>query len=1278
MPTLVRKLLRFLGYTAATLIILLAVALGLFRLLLPRLPEYQDELKVWASDALGMQVEFAGMDARWGLDGPELQFRSAELIRDGTRIIAADEVDVGLSLTRLVTEGVYIVDRVAVTSTQVELRERADRTWTLQGVELDSLLPQSPAENAADIVVDIRSMTVRLFRAAAESPTEFLVPRALVSRAANRTQADIDVRLPESLGRQAAVGVSILAADGAAAGDVAPRVDVTVDSRGIDLAGWSALVGAGAMPLLSGTADVNASLAIGEGRVTGATADLRIRDALLVAEQPFSADGRAEFRGGSDGWLVALDRFQLTTPNGSWPRGNLRVEASVDDGRVVMLGTNADFIDLADVPVFAPWLPEEHRARIESLAASGRIHDLELTVSDLQLDAPQYTVSARLDGVGFAAQDDVPGIRGFSAELRADQSGGRLELDSREMSLSVPRYLSAIVPVSTATGTLLWRRSDGRTTILSDAITLVNPSFESRSSIELEFGADTGPVVDLSSTWSVSDIAAFKRFIPTGVMNDKLYTWFQDALVAGRIPQGTTRLYGPLRQFPFDAGEGRLLIEANVRDTRFRYHPQWPVAELVDLDVTLDGMRLSSGRNRSRNAGLDVADARVTIDDVRQPLLRIQSTGQAPLAAIREFSRQSPIARVFGGQLDRIDVAGSAAFDLDLTVPIKRWQEFDFTTTVTASGASLQFAGFDPPLTDLQGEVTIGRETISSDGLTATFLGSPVDIELRPAPADRPDYRIVAHGEGTVGAAALVEELAPALDGIIDGETRYAIDVLFPAGGEEPAPVTFELSGDLQGMAIDVPAPLGKPAGTRVNTQAAIRIQRGGERIDSEGTFDGDNRFSLAFLRGDAGWQFDRGTVDFGAGAGDGDTRGLHIRGAVPDIDFDAWLAMSRRTAGRSSAAAGIRSVDLEIGDLLVLGQQLSDHRVRVDRSAQDWLVQFEGPAASGSVFVPYDLGGDRELVLDMDHLHLPGDDDAADDEDAAGAAIDPRGLPAMSIRVADFALGERYFGALNAVVAKIPAGLSVESLTAVDETFDIAANGRWVANDDHPSGSRTHVTGTLSSRNVETTLARLGYVPGIESADMGLFFDLAFDGPPRRTFLATLDGRATLRLGDGQLQEVEPGAGRMFGLMSIVALPRRLSLDFSDVFGKGFGFDEISGEFRIVDGQAYTCNLSLQGPAADIGIVGRVGLAQRDFGQTAVVTAEVGNSLPLVAGVLGGPQAAAAALIFTRIFKKPLEDIGQAYYAIDGSWDTPDVEPSDTSGFAGSAELAGCLAETE
>ncbi len=312
-----------------------------------------------------------------------------------------------------------------------------------------------------------------------------------------------------------------------------------------------------------------------------------------------------------------------------------------------------------------------------------------------------------------------------------------------------------------------------------------------------------------------------------------------------------------------------------------------------------------------------------------------------------------------------------------------------------------------------------------------------------------------------------------------------------------------------------------------------------------------------------------------------------------------------------------------------------------------------------------------------MERLVLPGDD-AESGADAGRTEVDPRNLPPITLRAGEFALGNRFLGALDMQLARTDEGLVAEAFEARDATFEVVGSARWVADASDPSGFRSHLLATLTSSDVQATMRRLDYAPGIVSDDMTLLFDMSWSGGPRTDVFESLDGDVQVNFGAGQLDEIEPGAGRLFGLMSIVALPRRLSLDFTDVFDKGFGFDKLDGTFRIVDGEAYTCNLSLEGPAANIAIIGRASLTAREYEQTAVVAANFGNTLPVVGAVVAGPQVAAALLIFSQIFKKPLQEMGQVYYTIDGSWDDPAIESTNAAAFASRAELAGCMLESQ
>ena len=141
MKHLLRKLLKYLAYTGAALVIVLAIAVGIFRLMLPRLPEYQEEIKGWATAAIGLQVEFSGMTARWRLSGPELTILDAELMLPdtGQSILTADEVSIGVGLLRLFADRELVVERINISGTELDLRQDENGNWLLQGLPLDEL-----------------------------------------------------------------------------------------------------------------------------------------------------------------------------------------------------------------------------------------------------------------------------------------------------------------------------------------------------------------------------------------------------------------------------------------------------------------------------------------------------------------------------------------------------------------------------------------------------------------------------------------------------------------------------------------------------------------------------------------------------------------------------------------------------------------------------------------------------------------------------------------------------------------------------------------------------------------------------------------------------------------------------------------------------------------------------------------------------------------------------------------------------------------------------------
>lgn len=1276
MKELLKRLAKNLAYFAAAIVILLAVAVGLFRLLLPRLPEYQEEIKEWAKAAIGMEVEFTGMNARWRFSGPEVNFYNAELTRpDGSGILlSVDELSVGVALMRLLVDRQLVVDRVLINDMSLDLRQDEDGRWIIQGVPLESLVPMGrDLPEGGGVVGDITAQDIELdfWPRGATQPLELVIDRLRVMRDDVQLDIEVTAELPDELGARINASANQRLAD---ADD--GKWQLFVEGRELQLAGWSRFQPTELPTVTSGQADLSMWLELSTAGVKSATANLVVEDLMVddeTVDMPIEVQGRFEFSSDTGKWLLAADNFRLQKIAGEWPDSFIRAEMTTgSSGELAAVDLNASFLYLDNLKLLGPWLPGAQRTMLDKFGPTGMVHELELRLSDLATDETGIDLSAELEEAGIRPIEKFPGVRGFSGKVRADRTGGLIEIDSRDLRVELPAFLLEHIEFDDAIGTVIWRRNIDSTIIISDSVRLRNADIDTRSSLQVILPADGGsPLVEFTSDWSITDASATSRYLPAKIMRGRLYDWFDTSLIGGRIPNGTARLSGPIDRFPFDGGEGSFLIEGRAEDVTLKYHPNWPALENVSAEIIVENMRFYSEHNTAMTLGNQSVDGRVEIANMRDPVLTVDAYATGTLETIRQFAMHSPIARVFGGQLDRFDVDGEASFDLQFRYPIRDKLAYEFSTSIRSNNGYLEIEGFAPPLTELTGLVVVTRDTISSEGLTARFLGEPVSIDLTHAGEDRPQYTAIASATGTATADALIGELGVPLKGLLGGSTRYNATIMFPRGRiENPVPLHIAIDTNLKGIGLDVPAPVGKSAGEARPLSVHIEFPEA-DRIDSFGSSAEGIQWALSFFKEEQRWDFDRGVVALGgAEVVLPETRGLHIVGQTPEIRLKDWLETAPEGAEGPGSGDRIRSIDLVVNDLSVLGQHLSRHHVKLDRGAQEWFIELDGEQAVGSLSVPYDFSGDRALVVDMEKLILPGGEDEESDE---REVTDPRSLPPISINVREFALGQRHFGNFEAEFARTDQGLESASITTRDESFQISGSGKWIVEAGDEGRQRSYLTAKLVSTDVKKTTDRLNYQPGLVGDDMEVDFDVSWPGGPREDILAHVDGEIGIRFGTGQLDDVEPGAGRVFGLMSIVALPRRLSLDFRDVFAKGFGFDEITGHFRIVSGETFTCDLTLKGPAADIGIIGQAGLVTREYNQTAIVSASVGDTLPIVGAVVAGPQVAAALLIFSQIFKKPLQGVGQIYYSIHGPWDDPSIETTNAEAFAAVYEDSGC-----
>jgi uncharacterized protein YhdP len=357
-------------------------------------------------------------------------------------------------------------------------------------------------------------------------------------------------------------------------------------------------------------------------------------------------------------------------------------------------------------------------------------------------------------------------------------------------------------------------------------------------------------------------------------------------------------------------------------------------------------------------------------------------------------------------------------------------------------------------------------------------------------------------------------------------------------------------------------------------------------------------------------------------------------------------------TAGIPTAIAGGR---LLVGEFLGPALHLGDALFDLSRGPDRWRVEVAADRAAGRLEIPFHLYGPDPVMVRLERLWLGKGgrtDVPGGDAISTPTRVHPASLPALDIEIEDLHYDAVRFGRVSARVLHDVDGFELIGLEGTGDGFMFLAEGSSRLSD-HLDESRLGIR--ILSEDVGSTLEYTGFRRSMDAPEGRFDAEVKWQGGLRSDWLDVIEGSASISIRDGRLVGVEPGAGRVFGLISIQALPRRLALDFKDVFGEGTAFDRITGDFRFEAGNAYTSNLVMRGPAANMAVVGRTGIVARDYDQTAVIAADLGRTLPVAGAVVAGPAVGAALFLLSEVLRKPFQT--QITYRLTGPWENPVID---------------------
>jgi len=1263
-----------------TSVLALALLLTVLRLALPFADVFRSEVEGLLEERLGLEVRVGHFGLRLAGWVPRLTLEDLVLsdLRSGRRQLDLDalilDLDLGASVRRLSPR----VESLTLVGAHLVVKRRADGSIALVGLEgmktADPQIMRFFLTNGRFLLTESDILWVDEYANA--SPVHLSNVRLKFENAASRHRIGMLARLFEDPQTEIHLAGDLKGAPELPhewSGDLYVRTHgrdlhpllysrlppgLHVGSDKVMIESWSRI--AGSAPAESFTNLSVEGLVVWREVAGGSPAPLRLDE--LGAQVRWEREDR--------GW--ALKVSDLTLERSGVKQApmelSLRFAGQGKGGWSLAGGVSGfDLSHLVSAQDLVPKLPAAAFS-LKDAGLEGRLEDIRFRFERHPDDTPSWVASGGVSDLATAAHENWPGIRGLDLHFSVSENGGRLAVSSDGLSLSQPETFSMPVRFDRLAGTLFWYRDElGRLQVEVPDFAAENTDFCTRSRLALMLPADGRPFLDIYTRFEGVDASAVRRYLPTGRMKPKLAKWLDRAFVSGWLPWGTVLFRGAPGDFPFDGETGRFEVLFGAQDVVLDFHPDWPRIEEIVAEARFENREMEVHAASAR-----LLDSEILSTEVRIPNLlaatgvEIRGKAEGPFTDGLRMLTETPLAKRLEPIGRAFQVDGLFQVDIQaLTVPLRYKGELGplrLKGEITwPDQASITLSRWDDlQLEGLGGALAFTETSVSAESIEANLWGHPVRLAIETRGKDASDRSTRVDASGKLPAEVLARHFPSPLWGLVKGRSQLDLTVdLRNAGMGEPGkPLTYSLGSQLTGISVDLPEPLGKSGSASRTLHLEGTLVPGGD-LDATGSY-GDTGLDLLLARDRAGrLGFARGNVTLGGKAAKARGEGLRVEGKVAALDVSTWMDWWEGLRASESGQGGdatLQAVDIKAGRLNLGGLSFEDIGLRLERDAQRWLVRVDAPGVAGDIGIPQ---GRRDAPvrvqlerLDLEPL-LAGFDDSARSSTAGKRSSDPRQVRTLELRVDRLLWADNLLGSVRVDSRRVPAGIELSPLRLSGELMSIDGTASWTAD---KWGQRTQIDLTGEGGDLGEILRRLQYESVIHEAPVTAKVSLGWYGGPSEVSAEALDGQVEIDVSKGSLLEVEPGVGRMLGILNLAALQRRLSLDFSDLFGKGYSFESMTGKLAIAKGKATIEKLEIEGPSAGIEITGSTDLVAQTFDQVVTVIPRIGTGVALAGALAGGPLVGAAVYIADKVTGGAVEKLGSYQYEIRGPWMDPEI----------------------
>ena len=1277
----IKEISRWILYVLVTLLLLITLTALVIRFVIfPNIDSYKDNIAAYVSKTAGQKITIGDIQTGWDGISPRFVLKNIDVF-DAENRSALHLNDVSASISWLSVPLLQArLYKLAIENPDLTIRRKADGSIYLAGISLagDSK-PELPNWLLSQSKIHIKNAKITWLDELRNAPPLALkqLDLTLTNPALNNAFAkhQFEISAIPSVG---AIGsMQAIRANGSfVGGDVSKMHDwygsLTVQLKQADLSVWRPWVDY-PVNLKTGVGNANITLDFNNANIEKVSAQTALTNVSLVLNQetsPFIAKQLS----GNIGWsntnntqTISAKNIKLISNAGlKINNGNGTIANSTKNGRAwLKADIKLDQFNLAAIKQLAPYfkLPANITHDLNAFSPTGELQGLQLGFEGEPNNPKAYQIMANFKKLGLVAHNKIPGFSNLSGKIVADEDSGELTLDAQKVMLDFKDILRWPIPADKLNGVVNWRINGKTAKINAENIVITSPHITGTVTASYDKNNVKGGYLNLTGKFAKGN-AKYAMFYYPMMLSKPTLQWLDTSILAGRAEDVNITIKGNLAEFPYvnsknqlDQKLGLFRVTAKISDAVLEYGTGWPMVEDLALNMLFEGKRMELNAYKGQIFGNKIITSKTEIAtlDADWPILKIVSEVEGSVVEGIKFVNESPVKLVTQGFTDNLKAAGNGKLNLTLNIPMQDVDAAKFKGAYKITNGTI-FANADiglPELAKLNGTLNFTESGLIAQKVNTEILGGPAQFSLKTG-ADK-IIRVSANGKMSdtgikkLSSNSIVNRMQGSADWV--GEITIKKPLL-----------DAKIQSNLVGMAIDLPPPFNKA----VNQSMLLTLEKKQQSpsYDSINITYG-NMISAKLLRAEQSGKLviERGDIGVYMPAEISNQAGLSVHGKLDYVNADDWLALFNQTpvnqAPKNTAATSLKisNANVAIQKLDIFGRSINALKMTAQPNNTGLKMSIESQEVTGDAEwqAVSNAHANGKIIARLKNLTIPASSDSkSTDARIEGSKKDIRklanGYPALDVTADNFQLGNKALGSLALNAFEINDDWVIQKLIINNPDSSLTADGTW---HNWTRSPNTRLNFVLKVDSIGKALRRFGQPDAVKGGSAEIEGQLSWAGSPHQFETSSLDGNFKLEASKGQVVKVQPGVGRLLGLLSLQSLPRRLSLDFRDLFSDGFAFDKISANAKINNGILRSDDFFMTGPAAEANIKGETNLKTETQNLRVKVIPHVSDSLSLAA-LAGGPIVGAAAFVAQKILKDPFNKIASSEYVITGTWDNP------------------------